>query len=274
MPNIVYALTNPAMPGMVKIGMTNKDDVQRRMNELYDTGVPLPFECVIAKQIEGREAAEIENALHIAFGPNRVNDSREFFGIEPEQVAILLQVMPGEDVTPRAVQQESELAPADRDAVQRWSRTSEQEFMESLDENGSSVFERILHIGKQDRMRIKWGSKGFSLNALSNGALIAVCFGYPLNSKYRQSIHTGTWALREKSNIPRKIIDDIQKEVQATGLFVPLGNGEALTCRIDRRLDDTELAALTGWLESVISRIREFENAVPETDSLTNDSSQ
>ena len=43
MPNIVYVLTNQAMPGIVKIGMTERDDVQRRMNELYSTGVPLPF---------------------------------------------------------------------------------------------------------------------------------------------------------------------------------------------------------------------------------------
>ena len=45
MVNIVYVLTNPAMPGLVKIGMTDRDDVQRRMSDLYTTGVPLPFEC-------------------------------------------------------------------------------------------------------------------------------------------------------------------------------------------------------------------------------------
>ena len=56
MPNIVYALTNPAMPGIVKIGMTDRDDVKRRMSDLYTTGVPLPFECAVAWEIDGREA--------------------------------------------------------------------------------------------------------------------------------------------------------------------------------------------------------------------------
>ena len=50
---IVYALTNPAMPGLVKIGKTSRDDPQARMKELYNSsGVPLPFECVIAVEVE------------------------------------------------------------------------------------------------------------------------------------------------------------------------------------------------------------------------------
>ena len=75
MPNIVYALTNPAMPGLVKIGMTDRDDVQRRMSDLYSTGVPLPFECVVARELDDQAAADIEKALHTAFGPNRSRSS-------------------------------------------------------------------------------------------------------------------------------------------------------------------------------------------------------
>jgi len=45
---IVYVLINPAMPGLIKIGRTNQEDVKYRMSQLYTTGVPLPFECVYA----------------------------------------------------------------------------------------------------------------------------------------------------------------------------------------------------------------------------------
>ena len=117
MPNIVYVLTNPAMPGFVKIGMTDGSDVQTRMNSLYSTGVPFPFECAIAWEIEGRGAGEIETALHTAFGPHRVNPSREFFEMDPEQVQVLLRVMPGKDVTPRPPAAGGETGDADQDAA-------------------------------------------------------------------------------------------------------------------------------------------------------------
>ena len=269
MPNIVYVLTNPAMPGMVKIGMTDRPDVQRRMNELYSTGVPLPFECVIARQIEDREAAEIENALHVAFGPYRINTSREFFEIDPEQAGALLQVMPGHDVTPRPSEQDAELPPEDREAVseykKRRTRLSEQEFMDSLDDNGVRVYERILALGKQKGMQVTWGKRGFSLNAVSNGTPIVVCYCYPPHSVYRQSIYTDFSLMnRGRSNVPQDAIESLRTKALNTGLFVQAGgSGFEVRCRIDRRLEETEMSALTGWLETVIERIREFETVTP-----------
>ena len=48
---IVYLLTNPVMPGLVKIGMTTQEDIDKRMKELYTTGVPVPFECKFACKV-------------------------------------------------------------------------------------------------------------------------------------------------------------------------------------------------------------------------------
>ncbi len=69
MSGIVYLLTNPAMPGIVKIGKTTRDDPAVRMNELYSTGVPVPFECSLAMRVEDEN--KIEHALHVSFGPIR-----------------------------------------------------------------------------------------------------------------------------------------------------------------------------------------------------------
>lgn len=35
---IVYVLTNPYMPGLVKIGMTERANIEARMKELYTSG--------------------------------------------------------------------------------------------------------------------------------------------------------------------------------------------------------------------------------------------
>ena len=106
---IVYVLTNPAMPGMVKIGKTSRA-MDARLNELYSTGVPLPFECAYAARVA--DEGTVERAFHLAFGPYRVNPKREFFSIEPEQAIALLRLMEIEDVTPQ-VQQEANSVDAD-----------------------------------------------------------------------------------------------------------------------------------------------------------------
>ena len=101
---IVYVLTNPAMPRMVKIGKTGRD-VEVRLNDLYTTGVPLPFECAYAARVADMD--KVEKAFHNAFGPYRVNPRREFFSIEPEQAIGLLDLMKLEDMTP-AMQAEAD----------------------------------------------------------------------------------------------------------------------------------------------------------------------
>lgn len=55
---IVYVLTNPVMPGLVKIGKTSRDEVQTRLNELYSTGVPVPFDCASAARVEDESKVE------------------------------------------------------------------------------------------------------------------------------------------------------------------------------------------------------------------------
>jgi hypothetical protein len=85
------------MPGILKIGKTTQADVSLRMNQLYTTGVPVPFECVYAIEVE--DCSKVEAALHITFGPSRVNSNREFFKIEAEQAIAILKLLDQRDVT-------------------------------------------------------------------------------------------------------------------------------------------------------------------------------
>jgi hypothetical protein len=82
MAEIVYVLTNEAMPGLVKIGLTN-DTVEARLTTLSShTGVPLPFECYFAAEV--KDSARIEKILHQLFAEARINPKREFFRLDPE----------------------------------------------------------------------------------------------------------------------------------------------------------------------------------------------
>lgn len=101
---IVYVLTNPAMPGLVKIGMTNKESVDARLKELFNTSVPVPFECEYACKVT--QTARVEKALHIAFHPYRIHSQREFFEINPEQAIAILQLLDmGKDITNEIVEE-------------------------------------------------------------------------------------------------------------------------------------------------------------------------
>ena len=76
---IIYALTNPAIPNLVKIGKTESQDPQVRMDQLYNTSVPLPFELVRAIRVQDEDA--VEKKIHAVFSNSRINPKREFFEI-------------------------------------------------------------------------------------------------------------------------------------------------------------------------------------------------
>lgn len=95
----VYLLTNPSMPGLVKIGMTQREELDQRLRELYTTGVPLPFECAYACKVPQFRCRDIEEALHIAFEPSRVNPNREFFRINPNQAIAIMKLFNAQDAT-------------------------------------------------------------------------------------------------------------------------------------------------------------------------------
>lgn len=101
MPRIIYVLTNEAMPGLVKIGLTTDSVESRIANLSASTGVPLPFECHFAAEIpEGVSLEKIEKTLHQLFAEHRINPRREFFKVEPEKVVLALSIGSFKEVTP------------------------------------------------------------------------------------------------------------------------------------------------------------------------------
>lgn len=95
---IIYILTNEAMPGYVKIGKTNNNLEQRVRDLSASTSVPLPFTVFYACTV--KEANFVEHQLHDAFDNNRINPRREFFQIAPERVVAALKLAEIENITP------------------------------------------------------------------------------------------------------------------------------------------------------------------------------
>jgi hypothetical protein len=114
MEGIIYILTNPIMPGIIKIGKTTQEDVKVRMAQLYSTGVPVPFDCEYAAKVNNID--EVERALHTAFGPDRVNPKREFFEIEANQAITIIKLLEIENVSPLVEQEANVIDEVELDA--------------------------------------------------------------------------------------------------------------------------------------------------------------
>ncbi len=94
----IYVLTNPFMPGLVKIGCTG-GSVEERIKQLSgDTGVPVAFKCHFAAEVD--DMATKEKTLFQLFSDKRVNPKREFFEIAPEKVVLAISMGPFVEVTP------------------------------------------------------------------------------------------------------------------------------------------------------------------------------
>ena len=98
MSEIVYIMTNPAIPDLIKIGITNTGSAEARRAKLSSNeNMPLPFIVYYAAEVEN--AKHTEDILHKAFGDLRINKNREFFKVSPENARILLNEFAIKDVT-------------------------------------------------------------------------------------------------------------------------------------------------------------------------------
>ncbi|MBX3173720.1 MAG: GIY-YIG nuclease family protein [Gemmatimonadaceae bacterium] len=76
----VYVVSNPSLPGLVKIGMTTRS-IPQRLAELFTTGVPTPFELDAAWPVQ--DPKMVETKAHEILKAQRKGNDREFFAIDP-----------------------------------------------------------------------------------------------------------------------------------------------------------------------------------------------
>ena len=89
MSEFIYVLENPSMPGIVKIGRTDRDVSQRASELSSHTGVPTEF--VVVKAYAVTNAVEAEKRIHDRLSDYRVSDNREFFRIESDDAVLIIE---------------------------------------------------------------------------------------------------------------------------------------------------------------------------------------
>lgn len=97
MTEFLYILENASMPGLLKIGRTDRT-VAERVDELSaHTGVPTGF--LVVKEYPVLDSMEAERLVHERLADYRVSENREFFRLEPDDAvtiidSILVQAVP------------------------------------------------------------------------------------------------------------------------------------------------------------------------------------
>ena len=142
---------------------------------------------------------------------------------------------------------------------------AEDEFLKSCDDYGKAVFSQILNRARSRSLSVRWGTKGFSVGVDVDGGRVVICYGYPPDSAYGQSLYT---ALRDRAGMPKTVappeaVERLWTAAEATGL-TSLG-GRELKVPIDHGFSLDEVNGIVAWCESVERAIVDYGlEATPE----------
>jgi len=134
-------------------------------------------------------------------------------------------------------------------------KIDEKQFLNSLDENGKNVFEKIFDFGKKNDLLYKWGSKGFSLNVGIDNELVTLLFGYPPNSAFKQSIYTGFEMITKKVNNSEEVVDFYKTQIKDFGYFKDAGSISKWI--INKSYSEEEIKKFIDILKEIILKIKE-----------------
>ena len=99
---MIYAFSNPCMPGILKVGMT-KRNIEARLKEANGSDTwrpPLPYQIELAKFVSNYKQKEKDiHALFSHLG-KRINPNKEFFETTLDEVKLIFNLIDGDDFIP------------------------------------------------------------------------------------------------------------------------------------------------------------------------------
>ena len=137
-------------------------------------------------------------------------------------------------------------------------KTTESQFLKNTDEYGQPVFKALLSMAKEHDLVVTWGTKGFSLSVELPDFTVPVCFAYPPNTSYHQSVQTafhGRGGLSDKVSFPENERVSIFREPSVAELFKP--KNKEWKCLIDRAFSDQQITVLLAIIKRLTKEVRE-----------------
>ena len=97
MSGYIYCFSNDGMPGILKVGMTERTP-ELRLNEANNSGTwTLPsFKIVIAKKVLNPKQKELTLHILLSQYTQRIHPKREFFRVSQEEVKTFFDLIDGE----------------------------------------------------------------------------------------------------------------------------------------------------------------------------------
>lgn len=189
MKGFVYIFTNPCLDGWVKIGMTERDDIEARLRELNSPpNIPLTFRCYATYSVEN--PVEVEKCIHNIIdnidynlhareqlGSGRIRE-REFFKISPERAFGILSNIAKlrNDVKELKVYEPTKEETAEQQVAESTSRHINNSF-KSLNIPIGSILnflydDTIKAKVVDNKNQVEFGSENYSISALASKLLI------------------------------------------------------------------------------------------------------
>jgi len=105
----VYAMVNPSMPGLVKVGKTKRNPEERAKELSSVTSIPMKFIVIYKAEVNDCDAGEAYVHQLLSSKSKRVNEHREFFEVKPEEaVRAILDYQQQEEAFGQSCERESE----------------------------------------------------------------------------------------------------------------------------------------------------------------------
>jgi hypothetical protein len=140
-------------------------------------------------------------------------------------------------------------------------RIDKAEFVNSLDHFGRAFFEDLLVFAETNGLPIHWGTRGFSINVDLNGKHVAILYGFPPQSVFKQTLYTAFKEIRNNVNDSEPIIEQYRQELVQLGAFENAQSEQKWLIKNDIDADKKErfFAILSSIVEKIKLQLKEVD---------------